>query len=55
MPKKLVKNKFINKYKKCLKVNKFKLSNAKVEKVVRDPKNPTIRNILRLSFTISLF
>ena len=47
IPKKLVKNKFINKYKKFLNVNKLKLSNAKVEKVVKDPKKPTIRKIFR--------
>lgn len=55
IPKRFVTKRLRNKKVKFFILNKLKLSNAKVENVVKEPKNPITRKNLKTSFTKSLF
>jgi hypothetical protein len=55
IPKRFVTKRLRNKKVKFFILNKLKLSNAKVENVVKEPKNPITRKNLKTSFTKNLF
>ena len=55
IPKRFVTKRLRNKKVKFFILNKLKLSNAKVENVVKEPKNPITRKNLKTSFNRNLF